>query len=145
MPVRRRSTGSWSGCLRCSARIWVRLAANLLCYRYVLTFFLIYTNRNEQYLCTDKRNVPCLKIPAPSAAMLIDLPMHIPISQFWKVLAQFSELSAVYFAQPCTFKCKLLSNVLQIIMRLRVLCMEHNSLSHCRRAARGSLPRESLR
>ena len=37
----------------------------------------------------------------PSAARQSDLPMHSQISQFWKVLAQFSELSAIYFAQPC--------------------------------------------
>ena len=32
-----------------------------------------------------KRNVSCLKIPAPSAAKQSDLPMYSPINQFQKV------------------------------------------------------------
>ena len=53
--------------------------------------------------CTGlcKRKVQFFKIPTHSAARQIDLPMHIPISQFLIALAQFSEHSAVSFAQPC--------------------------------------------
>ena len=47
-----------------------------------------------------KRDVPCLKIPAPSAARRSDLPMHSPICQFLKVLAQFSELRAISLLNP---------------------------------------------
>ena len=46
------------------------------------------------------KNFPCLKIPAPSVARQSGLPMHSPISQFRKVLAQFYEFSAISFAQP---------------------------------------------
>ena len=42
-----------------------------------------------------KSNVPCLKVPDPSAVRQSDLPMQSPISQFLKGLAQLSELSAV--------------------------------------------------
>ena len=48
-----------------------------------------------------KRNVPCLKIPAPCAAGESGLPLHSSISQFWRVLAQFSEPGTISFAQPC--------------------------------------------
>ena len=51
-----------------------------------------------------KKVVPCLNIPALSAARQTDLPMHSPISKFRKVLFIFSELSAIYFAQSCTVK-----------------------------------------
>ena len=47
------------------------------------------------------KNFPCLKIPAPSVARQSGLPMHSPISQFRKVLVQFSELCANYIARPC--------------------------------------------
>ena len=50
-----------------------------------------------------KSKFPCLKIPAPSADRQSDLPMLSPISQFRKVLAPFSELSAIPFVQPCLY------------------------------------------
>ena len=55
-----------------------------------------------------KRITPCLKIPVPSGARQRDMPMLRPISQFRKVLAQFSEPSAMSSSQPCTVRRKII-------------------------------------
>ena len=47
------------------------------------------------------KNCPLFENSRPNAAWQSYLPMHSPISQFGKVLAKFSQLSAIYFAQPC--------------------------------------------
>ena len=73
----------------------------------LLTHFNKIHSRKESNLKQDrtglcKRSVPSLKTPAPSAARQSDLPMHSPISQFRKVLAQFFQLGAISVARPCT-------------------------------------------
>ena len=48
------------------------------------------------------KNFPLFKNSRPYCCHAMGPAMDSPISRFWKVLAQFSQLSAISFAQPCT-------------------------------------------
>ena len=85
---------------RIRLRLRLRVAHQRLLPILLLSRYSIWRHKSSVLGCA-KKMCPVWKFPPPVGpgwARQSDLPKHRPISQFRKVLAQFSELSAIYIA-----------------------------------------------
>ena len=76
---------------RFRAGIVVTLAKNWVFQTIMVTLYRVV-----------QKNCPLFKNSRPYCCHTMGPAMHSPIGHFRKVLAQFSQLSAISFAQPCT-------------------------------------------